>query len=122
MLTVALVLVAVGGTVFAQDAPITIGISNGFVGSEWRTKMVENARAAFEEYEAQGLADRFVAQSADVDVTGQIGQIRNMIAAGVDLIVVNSNSQTALNPVFEDAAMRGSQIVAIDQAVTSPHA
>lgn len=122
LLTIALVLGVMGGSVFAQTAPFTVGISNGFVGSEWRTQMVENARQAFEEYKAQGLTDRFVPQSADVDVTGQIGQIRNMIAAGVDLIIVNPNSQTAMNLVFEEAAMRGIQIIAIDQEVTSPHA
>lgn len=121
VLVLVLALGVMTGSVFAAP-PYAVGVSNGFVGSEWRTQMIENVREAFAEYEAQGLVDRLIIQSADVDVPGQIRQIRNMIAAGVDLIIVNPNSQTALNPVFEEAAMRGIQVIAIDQEVTSPHA
>jgi ribose transport system substrate-binding protein len=104
----------------AAAGPFTIGVSNGFVGSEWRTQMVQNVEAVFAEYEEEGLVDELVIESADVDVDGQIRQIRNLIAAGVDAILVNPNSQTALNAVFEEAAEQGIMIVAIDQEVTSP--
>ena len=115
-----LVIVLATGVSFAQ--PFTIGLSNGFIGSEWRTQMIENFQQAAAEYQARGLIDRVIIQSADVDINGQIQQIRNMIAAGVDAIIINPNSQTALDPVIEEAAMRGIIVIAIDQAVTSPDA
>ena len=115
-----LVVALVSSVSLAQ--PWTVGISNGFVGSEWRTQMIENFLKAAEEYQARGLIDRVIVQSADVDVNGQIQQIRNMIAAGVDAIIINPNSQTALDAVIEEAAMRGVIVIAVDQAVTAPDA
>lgn len=118
----ALVFGILAGPAQSAQKPFTIGLSNGFIGSEWRTQMIEDVQAVFEEYKKEGLVDRLIVQSANVDVTGQIRQIRNMIAAGVDAIIVNPNSQTALNPVFEEAKQRGILVIAIDQAVTSQHA
>jgi ribose transport system substrate-binding protein len=99
--------------------PFTIGVSNGFVGSEWRTQMIANIEEVFAEYEEQGLVDELIVESADVDVNGQIQQIRNLIQAGVDAIIVNPNSQTALNAVFEEAANEGILVISTDQAVPS---
>ncbi len=107
----------------AKNPPFRVAISNGFVGSEWRIQMVESARAVFEEYKAKGLVtgDLYV-NHAGPDVTAQIAQIRNMINRGFDLIIINPNSQTALNPVIEEAVDRGIVVVVVDQEVTSPKA
>ncbi|WP_053206149.1 substrate-binding domain-containing protein [Jiangella muralis] len=101
------------------DQPYTIGLSNGFVGSEWRTQMVDGLEAAFAEYEEEGIVDELVVESADTDVNGQIQQIRNLINRGVDAIIVNPNSETALDAVFREATGQGIEVFAIDQAVTS---
>lgn len=99
--------------------PFTIGVSNGFVGSEWRTQMIDNIEEVFAEYEEEGLVDELIIESADVDVSGQIQQIRNLIQAGVDAIIVNPNSQTALDAVFQEAANQGILVISTDQAVPS---
>jgi ribose transport system substrate-binding protein len=101
----------------AAEGPFTIGLSNGFVGSEWRTQMVDDVEQVFAEYQEQGLVDELIVESADVDVNGQIQQIRNLISAGVDAIIVNPNSATALNAVFQEAEDQGIQVYATDQAV-----
>jgi ribose transport system substrate-binding protein len=101
----------------AAEGPFTIGLSNGFVGSEWRTQMVDDVEEVFAEYQEQGLVDQLIVESADVDVNGQIQQIRNLISAGVDAIVVNPNSATALNAVFQEAEDQGIAVYATDQAV-----
>lgn len=102
-----------------DGGPFTIGVSNGFTGSEWRTQMIENIEAAFAEYEAQGLVDELIIESADVDVDGQIQQVRNLVNAGVDAIIINPNSPDALNAAFDEAAGQGVLVYAVDQAVTS---
>ncbi|WP_090944794.1 ABC transporter substrate-binding protein [Nonomuraea jiangxiensis] len=103
----------------AGGRPYTIGLSNGFVGSEWRTQMVEGLQAAFAEYQKEGVVDELVVESADTDVNGQIQQIRNLINRDVDAIIVNPNSETALDAVFREAIQQGIKVLAIDQAVTS---
>ncbi|MQA84780.1 MAG: substrate-binding domain-containing protein [Streptosporangiales bacterium] len=107
-----------GGGDEGQDT-FTIGVSNGFVGSEWRTQMLDDVRTVFDTYKQQGVVDELVVESADVDVNGQIQQIRNLINTGVDAIIVNPNSPTALNAVFTEAKQKGILVVATDQAVQS---
>ncbi|GAA3664705.1 substrate-binding domain-containing protein [Nonomuraea antimicrobica] len=109
----------VGSGGAAADRPYTIGLSNGFVGSEWRTQMVKGLETAFAEYKKEGVVDELVVESADTDVNGQIQQIRNLINRGVDAIIVNPNSETALDAVFREASQQGIEVFAVDQAVTS---
>jgi ribose transport system substrate-binding protein len=103
----------------AAAGPFTIGVSNGFTGSEWRTQMIANIEDVFAEYEEQGLVDELIIENDDVDEAGQIEQIRNLVNQGADVIIVNPNSPDALNAAFEEAAAEGVQIYAVDQAVTS---
>ena len=108
-----------GGGGEAAAGPFTIGVSNGFTGSEWRTQMLANIEEVFAEYQEQGLVDDLIIESDDVDEAGQIEQIRNLVNQGVDAIIINPNSPDALNAAFEEAAAEGVKIYAIDQAVTS---
>ncbi len=104
----------------APDAgPFTIGVSNGFTASEWRTQMIANLEEAVAEYQDQGLIDELIIENDDVDEAGQIEQIRNLVNAGVDAIIINPNSPDALNAAFDEAAAEGVLIYAVDQAVTS---
>ncbi len=103
----------------APDGGFTIGVSNGFTASEWRTQMIDNLEEAFEEYQEQGLVEDLIIENDDVDEAGQIEQIRNLVNAGVDAIIINPNSPDALNAAFDEAAAEGVLIYAVDQAVTS---
>jgi ribose transport system substrate-binding protein len=58
----------------------------------------------------------------NTDAAGQLEDIRNLIAAGVDAIVVNPSDQEALNPAIKEATDAGIVVVAVDQAVTEPSA
>lgn len=106
-----------------KQGPFTVAVSNGFVGSEWRIQMVEAAQVVFDEYKEQGLVtgDLYV-NHAGPDVTAQIAAIRNMINRGYDVIIINPNSQTALNPVIEEAVEQGIIVIVVDQEVTAPNA
>ncbi|PZA06305.1 sugar ABC transporter substrate-binding protein [Meiothermus sp. PNK-Is4] len=106
----------------AQNKTIRIGISNGFVGSEWRTQMLDDIKTVAEEYKKAGISVELVIQSADVDVQGQIQQIRNLINAKVDGILINPNSQTGLNQVIKEATDAGIKVVVVDQEVSAPTA
>jgi ribose transport system substrate-binding protein len=106
---------------FAQDdQQFTIGISNSFVSSEWRTQMIQN----FEET-AQELSDdpelgvdiELVIESENTDAAGQEQQILNLINQGVDAIIVNPGDAEALRLVLEDAIAQGIVVVSIDQEI-----
>lgn len=106
----------------AMAESYTIGLSNGWVGSEWRTQMIEEAEAAAKAWKEKGVDIELVIQSSDVDVQGQIGAVRNFINQGVDAIIINPNSPTAFDPIFAQAKAAGILVVSTDAEVSSPDA
>ena len=111
-----------GGATAAMAADFTIGLSNGWVGSEWRTQMIEEAQAQAKAWKDQGVDIDLVVSSADMDVQGQITAVRNMINQGVNAIIINPNSPTAFDPIFAQAAAKGILVVATDAEVSSKDA
>ena len=116
-----------GSAVFANGQTeagdgFTIGISNAWVGSEWRTQMVNDVETAAEPYIAQGLIKEIVVQSFDVSTEGQIDQIRNLAALGADLILVNPADASALNPVIAEVSSQGVIVIGTDTELSSPDA
>lgn len=107
-------------SVSAED--FKIGLSNGWVGSEWRTQMISEAEEMAKEWAEHGVNIEIVVQSANVDVPGQIAHVRNFINEGVDAIIINPNSPTAFDPVFSQAKRRGILIISTDAEVSSQDA
>lgn len=117
-----LALAACGGGEEAADEPFTIGVSNGFVSSEWRTQMLANMEEVNKEFMDEGLTAELIIESADTDVQGQTQQIQNLINRGADAIIINPNDQTALNPIIEEATEQGIVVIAVDQEISAPGA
>ncbi|WP_207229649.1 ABC transporter substrate-binding protein [Ktedonosporobacter rubrisoli] len=111
-----------GGNGGSSNGPFTIGVSNGFVASEWRTQMIQDMQGVNAEYKKAGLTKDLVVQSADVDVNGQIQQIRNLINRGVNAIIIDPNSPTGLDSVIKQAKDAGITVICVDEAVSSPEA
>ena len=111
---------AISASAFAAD--YKIGLSNGWIGSEWRTQMIDEAKAAAEAWKERGVDVEVVVQSTNVDVPGQIAQVRNFINEGVNAIIINPNSPTAFDPVFAQAKDAGILVIATDAEVSSPDA
>ncbi|HET7717089.1 MAG TPA: ABC transporter substrate-binding protein [Bauldia sp.] len=112
--------IAVAGIVpaLAQDG-YTIGVSNTVQGNGWREEMICAIKA-------QALASGKVASlniaHRNTDAAGQLEDIRNLISAGVDAIVVNPADPSGINPALKEATDAGIVVVAVDQAVTEPSA
>lgn len=125
--TLAVLIGAVLVSLIAADAarslaPLTVGVSNGFVGSEWRTQMIDNMKAINAGLMTSGLTKELLIQSANADVPGQIQQIRNLILRKVNGIIINPNSQSGLNQVIKEAVTSGIAVVPVDQEVSAPEA
>lgn len=120
VLSVAAVASLVAGAASAES--YRIGLSNGWVGSEWRTQMIEEARAAAAGWKQRGVDVELVVQSSDMDVQGQIAAVRNFINGRVQAIIINPNSPTAFDPIFAQAKARNVLVIATDSEVTSKDA
>ena len=106
------------GTPVAQDT-YTIGVSNTVQGNGWREEMVCAIRA---QAAASGRIDSLNIAHRNTDAAGQLEDIRNLIEAGVDAIVLNPANSEGINPAIKEATDAGIVVVAVDQAVTEPSA
>src|SRR3712207_6175810 len=96
-----------------------LGVSNTLVGNGWREEMICAVKA---QARASGKVRRVIVANRNGGPAEQSADIRNLISAGANAIIINPSSPTALNPVIAQAAARGIRIVSVDQRVTAPQA
>ncbi len=97
----------------------TIGISNSFISSEYRTQMIQELKDVNKEYMDKGITNDLVIESADTDVPGQIQQLQNLMNKNVDAILVNPGDVNGLNATLEDAVNKGIIVISVDQALNA---
>jgi len=103
----------------AAQEKYTIGVSNTVQGNGWREQMICAIKA---QALAAGNVDALNIAHRNTDAAGQLEDIRNLIGAGVDAIVVNPADPQGINPAIKEATDAGIVVVAVDQAVTEPSA
>jgi ribose transport system substrate-binding protein len=103
----------------SAEAPYTIGVSNTVQGNGWREEMVCAIKA---QALASGKVDKLNIAHRNTDAAGQAEDIRNLISAKVDAIVVNPADPAGIKDALAEATKAGIVVVAVDQAVTEPSA
>jgi ribose transport system substrate-binding protein len=104
----------------AAAKKFTVGISNPFISSEYRTQMIAELQEINKEYMDKGIANELVIESADTDVAGQIQQLQNLMAKGVDAILVNPGDVNGLNATLLEALNKGIIVISVDQELNVP--
>jgi ribose transport system substrate-binding protein len=101
----------------AQDGGYTLGVSNTVQGNGWREQMICSINA-------QALASGQVASlniaHRNTDPAGQLEDMRNLIAAGVDAMIINPADPEALNSAVREATDAGIPVITVDATVTEP--
>jgi ribose transport system substrate-binding protein len=93
-----------------------IGYSNGGgVGNGFREEQICTAKA---QALASGQVSQLTTISRNTDAAGQLSDIRDLIAKGVNAIVFNPNDASALNPALAEAKAAGIKTVSVDAYVT----
>ena len=110
---------AVGGSAQAADKKYVVGVSNTLIGNGWREEMICSVKA---QAEASGMVSKVIVANRNAGPAEQISDLRNLISAGVNAIIVDPSDREALNPVIKQAAAKGIVVVAVDQAVSAPEA
>jgi len=102
-----------------KDGALTVGFSNSFAGNAFRTQMI---------YELQEAADANPDDVADLIVTDannsvdkQISDINDLLSRGVDILLIDAASETALNSAVQRAWQQGVLVVSFDNTVSSEH-
>ena len=103
------------GTASAADQYV-VGVSNTLIGNGWREEMVCSVKA---EALASGKVSKVVLANRNGGPSEQIADLRNLISAGVNVIILNPSDRKALDPVIHQAIEKKIVVVAVDQAVTA---
>jgi ribose transport system substrate-binding protein len=97
-----------------------IGYSNGGgVGNGFREEQMCTAKA---EALASGKVSELNLISRNTDAAGQLQDMRDLIAAGVNAIVVNPNDADALSPAIDEAKAAGIPVISVDAYVNNDYA
>lgn len=88
-----------------------IGFANGYIGNTWRSQFVDSVEQVAEEYKAQGILSDYQIANSNADVNQQLNQINAMINSGMDAIIIDPVSATALGSVVEIALEKGIMVV-----------
>ena len=101
----------------AAAGPYHIGFANGGgVGNGWRESSICSVKA---QAVSSGAVDKVTVINHDTDAAGQLTDIRDLIAADVDAIIINPNDPDALNPAIDEAIAAGIPVIAVDAFVTA---
>ena len=125
LLALAAVAVTVAVTASARSAKdeattkYVIGVSNTLVGNGWREEMICAVKA---QAKASGVVSKVIVANRNGGPAEQSADIRNLISAGANAIIINPSSDKALNAVIQQAAARRIKVVSVDQRVTTPAA
>jgi len=121
MLVAGLLATACGGgnTSTGGTKKYVVGISNTLTGNGFREEMICSIKA---QAKASGVVSKIITANRTTDPSGQIADVRNLISAGVNVIVMNPSDRSALDTVIKEASDKGIVVVTVDQGVTSDKA
>ena len=103
----------------AATKSYVVGVSNTLQGNGWREEMICSMKA---QAKVSGEVSKMVIVNRNTDTAGQIEDLKSLISAGVNAIVLNPTSDEALNDVIKQATDKGIAVVAVDQSVSAPTA
>ena len=103
----------------AADKKYVVGVSNTLIGNGWREEMICSVKA---QAEASGMVSKVIVANRNAGPAEQISDLRNLISAGVNAIILDPSDREALNPIIKQAVAKGIVVVSVDQDVSSPDA
>src|SRR4051812_41129208 len=88
------------------QAKWVIGVSNTLVGNGWREEMICSVKA---QAAANGNVSKVIVANRNGGPAEQSADIRNLISAGANAIIINPPRPSALNAAIAPAAGRGAK-------------
>ena len=105
-----------------HGAPWKVIHIGNFVGNDWHVIQIAQFEKTADAMKKAGLISEFSQVHADASVPVQIQQMRTAIQQGYDAIVLEPNSESALNAVIDQAFKAGIVVVIQDSPADSINA
>ncbi|WP_368271415.1 ABC transporter substrate-binding protein [Enterocloster lavalensis] len=99
-----------------------IGFSNSYNGNTYRQAMEGYLKEAAEEFQKTGEVSEVIFAESNQNNSTQVQQIENFILQGVDAIIIDPGSATALNGAIQEASDAGIPCIIINDGPVSSEA
>lgn len=103
-------------TKYKKSPPYTIGLSNASVSNSWAFSFVQEVEAEAAKHKSIGKL--FITDGQDKP-DKQIADTEDLIARGVDLLIVRAATAAALSPIVERAMKAGIPVICAGRRVTT---
>ncbi|MES2647607.1 MAG: substrate-binding domain-containing protein [Bacteroidota bacterium] len=113
--TYILLLVLSACNIKSKPTTYTIGFSQCVESDAWRKTMQEEMKRELSFY--SGV--RFIYRQADGNSEKQISQVKELLAEGVDILIISPNEADPLTPIVEEAFSRGTPVIVVDRKISS---
>ena len=100
-----------------KTGPLLVGFANSFAGNAYRAQMILELKEQAKK-QASDIKDVIVTD-ANGSVDKQLSDINDLVTKGVDILMIDAASATALNTAVERAQKAGILVVSFDNNVTS---
>lgn len=94
-----------------KGGQITIGVAMPFRGASWQNGFLASAQWAAQQFSKRGKPVELQVSDAAGDPQLQIQQVNNFVLQGVDFIILEPLSDTALNTAVDNAALAGIPVI-----------
>ncbi len=100
-----------------RQKKIVIGFSQCTTGDDWRMTMHEEMLREMSLYRDYDIS--LIIKDAQDDNERQIQDIKELVAAGIDLLIVSPNEADPLTPIVEQVYEQGIPVIVIDRKINS---
>ena len=102
---------------YKKAPPYVIGFSNASVSNSWRVYFDLQVRA---EAEAQkDKIKKFYVTDANDKPDKQIADVEDLVAKGIDLLIISPATEAALDPIVTRVSRQGIPVICVDRRVKS---
>lgn len=102
---------------YKKKPPYKIGFSNASISNSWRVFMEREVRAEVEKH--KDLISELYITDANDKPDKQIGDTEDLVAKGIDLLIISPATESALDPIVKRIYKQGIPIVCVDRRVKS---
>jgi ribose transport system substrate-binding protein len=102
---------------FKKDPPYVIGFSNASVSNSWRVYFDLQVRAEAEKH--KDVIKKFYVTDANDKPDKQIADVEDLVAKGIDLLIISAATSAALDPIVTRVSRQGIPVICVDRRVKS---
>jgi ribose transport system substrate-binding protein len=102
---------------YKKKPPYVVGFSNADISNSWSVFMDREVQAEVERH--PDLIKAFYRTDADGKADKQISDIEDLVAKGIDILIVRATTEAALDPIISKLYKQGIPVITVSKGIKS---